>query len=84
MAKKCSKCSDCEKRDKPEMRVERMGNGTLKIFGTAEAERYLGMPHQEIHRIVRNLIDPPPRVRAYMEKVRRIKEAYPELFKEAV
>lgn len=66
------------------MRVERMRNGKLTVLGTCAASRYLGMPQAEIHRIVRNLIDPPPRVRAYMEKVRRIKEAYPELFKEAV
>lgn len=69
---------------KPEMRVERMRNGVVKVFNTTAAAEYLGMPQQEVHRIVRNLIDPPPRVRAYMEKVRRIKEAYPELFKEAV
>ena len=69
---------------KPEMRVERMRNGELKVLGTSAASRYLGLPQQEIHRIVRNLIDPPPRVRAYMAKVRKIKEAYPELFKETV
>lgn len=69
---------------KPEMRVERMRNGDLKIFGTSAASRYLDMPQQEIHRIVRNLIDPPPRVRAYEQKVRKIKEAYPELFKEVI
>ena len=67
---------------RPEMRVERMRNGSVKIFGTSAAAEFLGMPQQEIHRIVRNILNPPPRVRAYMEKVRRIKTAYPELFTE--
>jgi len=66
---------------KPEMRVERLRNGSVKIFGTSAAAAYLEMPQQEIYRIVQNILNPPPRVRAYMEKVRRIKEAYPELFK---
>lgn len=67
---------------KPEMRVERMRNGAVKVFNTTAAAEYLGMPQQEVHRIVRNILNPPPRVRAYMEKVRRVKEAYPELFTE--
>ena len=67
---------------RPEMRVERMRNGSVKILGTSAAAGYLGMPQQEVHRIVRNILNPPPRVRAYMEKVRRIREAYPELFSE--
>lgn len=66
---------------KPEMRVERMKNGRITLFGAYGAADYLGMPHQEVRRIVLNILNPPPRVRKYMEKVRRVKEAYPELFK---
>lgn len=66
---------------KPEMRVERMKNGRITLFGAYGAADYLGMPHQEVRRIVLNILNPPPRVRKYEEKVRRIKEAYPELFK---
>ena len=64
------------------MRVERMRNGSIKILGTSAAAEFLGMPQQEVYRIVRNILNPPPRVRAYMEKVRRIREAFPELFSE--
>lgn len=66
---------------RPEMRVERLRNGRVNLLGVYAAGNYLGMPHQELRRIVLNILNPPPRVRAYMEKVRRVKEAYPELFK---
>lgn len=69
----------CVDNAKPSVAIVRL-NGSVKILGSNAAARWLGMKQQEFYRIVRNILNPPPRELSYKRKVGTIMREYPELF----
>lgn len=68
----------CMSSAKPSVVVVRI-DGSIKILGSSAAARWLGMRQQEFYRIVRNILNPPPRELSYKRKVETIMREYPEL-----
>lgn len=69
---------------KPSVFVEVLPHGKLRIYGTAAAARWLGVTQQSFDRVVRRhytFIARRPKT-IHKPVAARIKEAYPELFKE--
>ena len=68
--------------DKPKVQIVERGDGRILIVGASAAALYCGVSQQAFGRVIRTHARPRVKPRTIFTIERRVREKYPELFKD--